>query len=69
MNPKIISAAVLSLVFIVSAYQTETATQADAPAPTSKSDAEKIVTDADAVKNALNVGGKMPSFSLQDSEG
>lgn len=30
---------------------------------------EKIVTDADAVKQALNVGGMMPSFTLKDVDG
>ena len=29
----------------------------------------KIVSDADAVKNALTVGAKMPQFSLKDSTG
>lgn len=31
--------------------------------------AEKIVTDADAVKQALNVGANMPSFTLKDVDG
>ena len=30
---------------------------------------ERIVTDAEAIKNALNVGAKMPPFSLADSTG
>lgn len=33
------------------------------------SDAGKFVSDADAVKNALSVGAKMPEFSLKDSTG
>jgi len=32
-------------------------------------DDNKIVSADDAAKNALNVGAKMPSFSLQDSNG
>ncbi len=32
-------------------------------------DGGKIVSDADAVKNALTVGAKMPQFSLKDSTG
>lgn len=28
---------------------------------------QNVITDADAAKNALNVGAKMPSFSLKDS--
>ncbi|MGE0246577.1 MAG: peroxiredoxin-like family protein [Pyrinomonadaceae bacterium] len=40
------------------------------PALTVKNaETEKIVTDQDAVKNALNVGAKMPSFSLKDIGG
>lgn len=37
--------------------------------PASNAEREKIVTDQDAVKNALNVGAKMPSFSLKDIGG
>ena len=33
------------------------------------SDTGKFVSDADAVKNALSVGAKMPEFSLKDSSG
>lgn len=33
------------------------------------SDTGKFVSDADAVKNALSVGGQMPQFSLKDSTG
>jgi peroxiredoxin len=33
------------------------------------SDTGKFVSDADAVKNALSVGSKMPEFSLKDSSG
>ncbi len=32
-------------------------------------DKNKIVSADDAAKNALNVGAKMPSFSLKDSNG
>jgi len=32
-------------------------------------DRNKIVSADDAAKNALNVGAKMPSFSLKDSNG
>jgi len=31
--------------------------------------AGKLISDADAVKNALNVGAKMPSFKLKDANG
>lgn len=39
------------------------------PANAQSNPGEKIVTDTDAVKNALNVGAKVPAFALSDSTG
>ena len=42
---------------------------ADAGKTTTASETEKIVTDSDAVKQALNIGAVMPSFTLKDADG
>lgn len=53
----------LFLIMLIAALTTSAFAQTNGPG------GEKIVTDADAVKNALNVGGKMPDFTLSDAAG
>ena len=67
MTIKKISLCLMICVLCINAY---------AQKPTQKLDnnnnaisAGKLVSDADAVKNALNVGAKMPSFKLKDANG
>lgn len=57
MKTKTILLVILSALFLLSANAQ------DKPADA------KIVTDAAAVKNALNVGAKMPAFTLKDQNG
>lgn len=57
----------LLLILLIAAFITPTSAQTDGAKPMAMD--EKIVTDADAVKNALNVGAKIPNFALSDSTG
>lgn len=59
MQKKTLLCIVLTILFFVSA-------KAQSPSPTTET---KIVTEADAVKNALNTGAKMPEFVLKDQNG
>lgn len=57
----------LLLILLITAFITTAKGQTDGAKPMMMG--EKIVTDADAVKNALNVGAKIPDFTLSDSTG
>lgn len=57
----------LLLILLIAAFIISTSAQTDGAKPAAMG--EKIVTDADAVKNALNVGAKIPNFELSDSTG
>lgn len=59
MQKKTLLCIVLTILFFVSA-------KAQSPSPTTET---KIVTEADAVKSALNTGAKMPEFVLKDQNG
>lgn len=65
---KVVSVFVAGIVAFSAACGTDSAIMStgENEPPTS---AEKIVTDADAVKQALNVGAAMPSFTLKDVDG
>lgn len=72
MSTKILASAFLLGALCVAAYSQETPASADKMSAGKKnammSDG-KTVSPADAAKNALNVGAKMPAFSLKDSNG
>ncbi len=57
------------LVFIVSAFVFSKDTSAQTSEKMMSTDTATIVSPEDAVKRGLNVGAKMPSFSLRDSAG
>ena len=71
MLPKILTLSLLVCALCLTAYSQESAPNKD-KTPAGKSDAAsagKFVSAADAAKNALNTGAKMPAFSLKDSLG
>lgn len=63
---KRITLALIVLSLSVFATSKEIAAQAE---PSAARASKTMVTDQDAVNNALNVGAKMPSFSLKESNG
>lgn len=63
---KRITLALIVLSLSVFATSKELAAQVE---PAVNKGSKTLVTDQDAVNNALNVGAKMPSFSLKDSTG
>jgi len=71
MKTKLLYLSLFALPFLISACAQSSATKSETPAVNNSqtSISKDTASEAEAVKNALNVGAKMPSFSLKDSDG